>query len=167
MVSWRRRVTRYQWIVLLVAWLGWVFDSMDATIYALVLHPSLEDLLHVSGPSSSLTETIGSYGGVIFGVFDWVGRWRHTVRDTCRSLWPYEDVDCHDSSLCHVYRNGSTVPGVVALSHLSLFDRVGYRGRMGRGRGRPSQKPGRKRNARRPPESYSPRGLSDSFWLLC
>lgn len=35
--SWYRGVTRYQWLVLLVAWLGWVFDSMDATIYALVL----------------------------------------------------------------------------------------------------------------------------------
>ncbi|MBA2252619.1 MAG: MFS transporter [Nitrospirales bacterium] len=69
MFSWRRGVTRYQWIVLFVAWLGWVFDSMDATIYALVLHPSLEDLLDISGPSASSTETIGWYGGIIFSVF--------------------------------------------------------------------------------------------------
>lgn len=28
-----RQLTGYQWLV--VAWPGWVFDSMDATIYAL------------------------------------------------------------------------------------------------------------------------------------
>jgi hypothetical protein len=28
-----------------VAWLGWVFDTMDATICPLVLHPALHDLL--------------------------------------------------------------------------------------------------------------------------
>lgn len=69
MVSWWRGVTRNQWIVLFVAWLGWVFDSMDATIYALVLHPSLEDLLHIADPSTSSAETIGWYGGIIFSVF--------------------------------------------------------------------------------------------------
>lgn len=68
--SWREGVTPYQWKVLLVAWLGWVFDSMDATIYAIVLHPALHDLLHVGsggGPASS--ETIGWYGGIIFSIF--------------------------------------------------------------------------------------------------
>lgn len=69
MVSWRRGVTRYQWIVLFVAWLGWVFDSMDATIYALVLHPSLEELLHISDQSVLSAETIAWYGGIIFSVF--------------------------------------------------------------------------------------------------
>ena len=44
--SWRHGVTSYQWLVLVVAWLGWVFDSMDSTIYALVLHPAPHDLLH-------------------------------------------------------------------------------------------------------------------------
>jgi len=67
-LSWSQGVSRYQWLVLFVAWLGWVFDSMDATIYALVLHPALEDLLHVSQAGAS-TETIGWYGGIIFSVF--------------------------------------------------------------------------------------------------
>lgn len=62
--SWRSGVTGYQWLVLFVAWLGWVFDSMDATIYALVLHPALHDLLHTTA-----TEDIGWYGGIIFSIF--------------------------------------------------------------------------------------------------
>lgn len=66
--SWSHGVTRYQWLVLVVAWLGWVFDAMDATIYAIVLHPALHELLHSSsGPPT--TEQIGWYGGIIFSIF--------------------------------------------------------------------------------------------------
>lgn len=68
--SWRQGVTRYQWLVLFVAWLGWVFDAMDATIYAIVLHPALEDLLRLSGSGTAANhEAIGWYGGIIFSIF--------------------------------------------------------------------------------------------------
>jgi MFS family permease len=68
--SWREGVTPYQWLVLLIAWLGWVFDSMDATIYAIVLHPALEDLLRASGGAGPASpEAIGWYGGIIFSIF--------------------------------------------------------------------------------------------------
>ena len=63
------RVTRYQWLVLFVAWLGWVFDSMDAMIYALVLHPALHDLLPASLGRPAMDADIGWYGGLIFSVF--------------------------------------------------------------------------------------------------
>jgi MFS family permease len=55
--------------VLLVAWLGWVFDSMDATIYAIVLHPALHDLLKTSPSAPVSSEVIGWYGGIIFSIF--------------------------------------------------------------------------------------------------
>jgi MFS family permease len=61
--------TRYQWFVLFVAWLGWVFDAMDATIYALVLHPALHELLGGPGGGAVSQEAIGWYGGIIFSVF--------------------------------------------------------------------------------------------------
>ncbi len=66
----RQGVSGYQWLVLLVAWLGWVFDSMDATIYALVLQPALHELLAgtVAGGEPS-AESIAWYGGIIFAVF--------------------------------------------------------------------------------------------------
>ncbi len=67
--SWRDGVTRYQWLVLFVAWLGWVFDSMDATIYALVLHPALHELLRSGAGGEVSAESIGHYGGSIFSVF--------------------------------------------------------------------------------------------------
>jgi len=58
-------VTGYQWLVLTVAWLGWVFDSMDSTLYAMVLQPALQELLG----SESSTHGIEWYGGIIFSVF--------------------------------------------------------------------------------------------------
>jgi len=67
--SWRHGVTRYQWLVLFVAWLGWVFDSMDATIYALVLHPALHDMLRVQSGGAVSQEAIGWYGGIILSIF--------------------------------------------------------------------------------------------------
>jgi MFS family permease len=67
--SLRHGVTRYQWLILLVAWLGWVFDSMDATIYALVLHPALHDLLRRQTGGDVSPEAIGWYGGIIMSIF--------------------------------------------------------------------------------------------------
>lgn len=60
-----KQLTGYQWLVLAVAWLGWVFDSMDATIYAQVMSPALSDLLGARGTP----ENVGRYGGIIFAIF--------------------------------------------------------------------------------------------------
>ncbi|MDP9132417.1 MAG: MFS transporter [Nitrospirota bacterium] len=69
-MTWTRGVTRYQWLVLFVAWLGWVFDAMDATIYAIVLHPALHDLLQAGAAGGTVTsEQIGWYGGIVFSIF--------------------------------------------------------------------------------------------------
>ena len=67
--SWRHEVTPYQWLVLFVAWLGWVFDSMDSTIYALVLQPALHDLLRAPGGGPVTSDVIGWDGGIIFSIF--------------------------------------------------------------------------------------------------
>ncbi len=66
---WLHGVTRYQWLVLFVAWLGWVFDAMDATIYALVLHPALDDLLRPAAGGAVSPESIAWYGGIILSIF--------------------------------------------------------------------------------------------------
>lgn len=69
-MSWTQGVTRYQWVVLFVAWLGWVFDAMDATIYAIVLHPALHDLLQAGATDGLVSaEKIGWYGGIVFSIF--------------------------------------------------------------------------------------------------
>lgn len=62
--AWTGEVTRYQWMVLLVAWLGWVFDSMDGTLFSLVQKPSMTELM---GPGAT-DAAIGFYSSVVFSV---------------------------------------------------------------------------------------------------
>lgn len=62
--GWVSEVSRYQWLVLLVAWLGWVFDAMDGTLYSLVQKPVITELM---GPGAS-EATIGFYSSVVFSV---------------------------------------------------------------------------------------------------
>lgn len=45
--KWHSTVTRYQWLVLLVASLGWVFDAFEGQIYNLTRADMLPELLHV------------------------------------------------------------------------------------------------------------------------
>ena len=57
--------TRRQWLVLIAAWFGWMFDSMDSTIYAMIMHSSLQDLM---GQTASKAD-IASHGGIILAIF--------------------------------------------------------------------------------------------------
>jgi len=50
------------------AWAGWALDGMDSFIYALVLVPSLTDLLPRSGIAAT-PGNVGYYGGVLFALF--------------------------------------------------------------------------------------------------
>ena len=45
--KWYSSVTRYQWLVLVVASLGWIFDAFEGQIYNLTRADMLPDLLHV------------------------------------------------------------------------------------------------------------------------
>jgi MFS family permease len=88
--SWTRDVSRYQWLVLLVAWLGWVFDSMDGTLFSLVQRRSMTELM---GPGATVAEIafysrvvlavmlVGwALGGIIFGaIADYIGRTKALV----------------------------------------------------------------------------------------
>lgn len=72
------------WHVLLATWLGGVFDGMDSSIFAIILYPSLSELLHTT--SHSIVGLHGSYivalfmvgwaiGAMVFGtVADYFGR---------------------------------------------------------------------------------------------
>jgi MFS family permease len=50
------------------SWGGWTLDGMDSFIYALVLLPSLRDLLPLSGIAAT-KGNIGFYGGLLFALF--------------------------------------------------------------------------------------------------
>jgi MFS family permease len=80
-------ITKYQWLVFLVVWLGWTLDAADFGLYSLVLRPALTELLggHPSialigryGGILSMTGLLGwALGGFVFGIYaDYVGRVR-------------------------------------------------------------------------------------------
>ena len=89
-IPWYKTLTRYHWFVLMVAALGWLFDTMDQQLFVLARTPALTELLkkNSSDPDISL---YGGYatsifiigwatGGLIFGMFgDRFGRARTMV----------------------------------------------------------------------------------------
>src|ERR1700686_2823122 len=50
------------------SWGGWTLDGMDSFIYALVLFPSLRELLPRSGIAAT-KGNVGYYGGLLFALF--------------------------------------------------------------------------------------------------
>lgn len=82
---WYSELNRYQWWVLLVATLGWLFDSMDQRLFVLARSPAMRDL--VSGASDAEVARYATTatsifilgwatGGLVFGLFG--DRWGRT-----------------------------------------------------------------------------------------
>jgi len=157
-------ITPYQWLVLFVAWLGWVFDAMDATIYAIVLHPALHELLHSSaGPPT--TEQVGWYGGIIFSLFP-IG-W--AVGDITFGV--LADRFGRTKVLITTIIIYAVFTGAAALAEtwwqlaLSRFlTAIGIGGGNGRPAQRSSPRPGRMINAPRRPAYCNRPGRSGSSW---
>ncbi|MFN8614929.1 MAG: MFS transporter [Vampirovibrionales bacterium] len=69
-------VTRVHWLVFLGCWLGGIFDGMDSSLYMVIQHDALADLLHTT--SRTEVSQVGSWvmsaflfgwmaGGILFG----------------------------------------------------------------------------------------------------
>ncbi len=59
---WYQGVDRYCWVVLIVAALGWMFDTMDQNLFTLVRNNSIADLLGpVRGTDAAYVKFIGSW----------------------------------------------------------------------------------------------------------
>jgi MFS family permease len=81
---WYRDLNRYQWFVLVVAVLGWLFDCLDQQLFILARQPAMKELLDTTDQAT--IDAYGSYataiflmgwaiGGLAFGVMgDRVGR---------------------------------------------------------------------------------------------
>ena len=84
---WYLLLTRYHWFVLVVAALGWLFDTMDQQLFNLARTPAITELLG-SGASKTEIDAYGAYatsifilgwatGGLFFGILgDRIGRAR-------------------------------------------------------------------------------------------
>ena len=105
--NWYKELTKYHWFVLIVAALGWLFDTMDQQLFNLARVPAMKELLAVPnqtpdelkalvnfyGPLATSIFMIGwATGGLIFGVLgDRVGRakvmlWTILIYSICTGL---------------------------------------------------------------------------------
>ncbi len=86
-VGWIRSFTRYQWLVFLACWLGWMLDGANFSLFTFVLKPSVTELMGgtasvaVIGRVGGILAMLGllgwAIGGFIFGtIADYVGRVR-------------------------------------------------------------------------------------------
>ena len=84
-LRWYQGLDRYCWIVLIIAALGWLFDTMDQNLFNLVRTSSVKELLGTTGDPARVKEIGGwvtaaflvgwSVGGFVFGIIgDRIGR---------------------------------------------------------------------------------------------
>ena len=66
--KWYHELTRYHWFVLIVAALGWLFDTMDQQLFTMARVPAMKELLQTSSGDPS-PETVGYYGGLATAIF--------------------------------------------------------------------------------------------------
>lgn len=77
-LPWYRILNRYHWWILIVAALGWLFDTMDQRLFLLARKPAMKELLGASALDADVTYYSGiatavfligwATGGLIFGV---------------------------------------------------------------------------------------------------
>ncbi len=89
-LRWYQGISRYQWLVLLIASLGWVFDVFEGQIFVASMREAMPALLGVA-PTHALVASWndwafgsfllgGAFGGVLFGVMgDKIGRSRTMI----------------------------------------------------------------------------------------
>jgi MFS family permease len=80
---WWKELTRYHWLVVLIASCGWLFDCMDQRIFALSREPALREVLGSgvadaavkswSGWATGVMMISWATGGIIFGIMS--DRW--------------------------------------------------------------------------------------------
>lgn len=63
--QWYEGLTGYHWLVLIVAALGWAFDTMDQWLYVLARQPALMELLHAAPED----KRVAYYGGLVQAIF--------------------------------------------------------------------------------------------------
>src|SRR5687767_14931508 len=66
---WWKELNRYQWFVLIVAALGWLFDCLDQQIFTLSRFPAMRELLATDAVPNVPQGEVIKYGGYATSIF--------------------------------------------------------------------------------------------------
>jgi MFS family permease len=66
---WYRELNRYHWFVLIVAALGWLFDTMDQQLFTLARVPAMKELLADSPTEPASQKVVDAYGPYATSIF--------------------------------------------------------------------------------------------------
>ena len=119
---WWHGVTRYQWLVLTVASLGWVFDAFEGQIYNLTRGEMLPDLLKAADPGMStevLNAEVRSWGEKFLGIFLIGGTFGGWLFSSLADKWGRKPVMAL-TILCYSIFSGLTA-GVTELWHVGVL----------------------------------------------
>ena len=77
-MAWYRGLSGHHWFVLIVCWLGWLFDTMDQQLFILARKPAMRELLgqdvapadinFYGGIATMILILGGASGGILFGI---------------------------------------------------------------------------------------------------
>ena len=62
---WYEGISRYQWLVLLIACLGWIFDVFEGQVFVASMNEAMPSLL----PEGTSKATVARYNDIAFGAF--------------------------------------------------------------------------------------------------
>lgn len=120
-LPWWKGITKYQWLVLTVAFLGWVFDIMDTALFNFAKIPMLTELLGAERMASEGKQIEGylltvfligwSAGGLIFGVL--ADRWGRTKTMVATILIYTAFTGLH--AVCQTWEQVAVVRFITAL----------------------------------------------------
>src|SRR5260370_24755562 len=66
---WWRLLNRYHWFVLVVAALGWLFDTMDQQLFTIARRPAIQKLLETTPGVPPDKEAVAEYSGYATSIF--------------------------------------------------------------------------------------------------
>lgn len=120
-LPWWKGITRYQWLVLTVAFLGWVFDIMDTALFNFAKVPMLKELVGAERMATDGPRIEGilltvfligwSIGGLVFGVL--ADRWGRTKTMVVTILIYTAFTGLH--ALCQTWEQVAVVRFITAL----------------------------------------------------
>src|SRR5436190_2942343 len=114
-LKWYQGITRYQWLVLIVASLGWVFDAFEGQIYNITRADLLPELLHV--PAADPLVKI--WGERFLGIFLLGGTFGGWLFSSLADKWGRNPVMAL-TILCYSIFSGLTA-GVTELWHVGVL----------------------------------------------